>query len=144
MAHAILAHGIAATDPAAGILSPEAAAAIAFSATGRRVASVPELVMPAFPQLPTLAKWRIELESPVSVLSPSGEALTRSAVFVGHEAGNLKGPVVHVSLDAPTEGTRLHRVVSIDPLSGKPQDLEIALIVGSPLHVLRAQIARVQ
>lgn len=65
-------------------VTPEDAARIAYESTGRRVAAVPELVLPP-PRFPAqLAKWRIQLEGPVTVRgSISGAATTTTELYLG-------------------------------------------------------------
>lgn len=64
--------------------SPEEAAESAARGTGRRVVSIPHLVLPPLPFSPQLAKWRFGLEAPVDVtLRSSGESLSTSEVYYG-------------------------------------------------------------
>ena len=59
---------------AGSMYSPEGAAVYAFTASGKRVNSVPELIMSPMPSSPVLVRWRIDLEAPITVTG------TRSAV----------------------------------------------------------------
>ena len=73
--------------------SPEAVVQEVAQQTGRRVAQVPELVTPPRPYLPQLAKWRIELESPMDfqVLGDTTR-LSLSEVYFGYgSSANSKG-----------------------------------------------------
>lgn len=65
-------------------LSPEQAVSIASRATGARITSVPELVMPGRGYHPHFARWRVTLELPVAarVGSRASERVTRE-VYVG-------------------------------------------------------------
>lgn len=56
----------------------------AYRASGRRVAAIPELLLPFFPDAPVFARWRIQLESPVTaVVEHTSEIVTVSEVYVG-------------------------------------------------------------
>lgn len=64
--------------------SPEQATAYVFRQTGRRVWSVPELVMSPMPSSPVLVRWRVDLEGPVSVVGGQSAATRqRATLFVG-------------------------------------------------------------
>jgi hypothetical protein len=64
--------------------SPEGAALFAFNATGKRVNSIPELVMSPMPSAPMLVRWRLNLESPVTVTGAhSALSRQRSSLLVG-------------------------------------------------------------
>lgn len=68
----------------AAMFNPEGAALHAFNASGRRVNSVPELVMTPMPQVPGLIRWRLDLEAPVRVIGAhSGVTRDLARVFVG-------------------------------------------------------------
>ena len=56
--------------------------------TNRRVAQVPELIEPPFPYAPQLAKWRIELESPMTFRKLHGDTthIALSEVYFGYGA----------------------------------------------------------
>lgn len=66
------------------IVTPERAAQLAAARTGRRVAAIPELILPRF--VPTIwqARWLVQLETPVAVAGTrTYESDTLSAVLVG-------------------------------------------------------------
>ena len=66
---------------------PEAAAAHAFAETGKRVASVPQVVMSPHPSVPALVRWRVTLESPVAVRgAKTGTTRDRNMLLVGFES----------------------------------------------------------
>jgi hypothetical protein len=68
----------------ASMYSPEGAALYAFTAGGKRVSSVPELVMAPMPEASVLVRWRVDLEAPISVIGAnSGVTRQRATVFVG-------------------------------------------------------------
>lgn len=69
---------------AGSMYSPEGAALYAYTAGGRRVSSVPELVMTPMPKAPVLVRWRLDLEAPITVIG-ANSGLTRElvTVFVG-------------------------------------------------------------
>jgi hypothetical protein len=68
----------------AGLYSPEGAALEVFRTTGRRVASVPELIMNPMPSSPVGVRWRVGLETPVNVRGArSGATRSRGRVLVG-------------------------------------------------------------
>jgi hypothetical protein len=68
-------------------ITPESAVKIAAQAAGVSVTRVPELVLPPSSYVPQLAKWRITLESPVSVRGiETGHARATSEVYVGFGA----------------------------------------------------------
>lgn len=76
------------TQAASSLYSPEAVAAEAFRGTGKRVATVPVLVMSPHPAPPVLVRWRIDLESAVRVRGKdSGVPRERSSLFVGFGNG---------------------------------------------------------
>ena len=65
--------------------SPEEAAREVAIATGRLVAAVPELVLPPPPYLPQLAKWRISLDAPATVVNGAARSETSaSELYVGY------------------------------------------------------------
>ena len=71
-------------------LAPERAARLAAEATGRRVAGVPELVLPPALYVPQFARWRVALEAAASFRTDKGGQVTASAeLFVGPE---VRGP----------------------------------------------------
>ncbi len=64
--------------------NPEQATAYAFAQTGRRIRSVPQLVAPLRPESPTLVRWRVDLEGPVSVTGrESAITRQRTTLLVG-------------------------------------------------------------
>lgn len=79
----------------AAMYSPEGAALYAFNASGKRVNSVPALVMTPMPKVPALVRWRLDLEAPVNVVGAhSGVARDLLTVLVGfgdtfHSSGML-------------------------------------------------------
>lgn len=65
-------------------ISPEEAAMMAAEASGARVVTVPELVLPPPPFPPQLAKWRIQLDHPVVAHGlTTGQRQTTSELYVG-------------------------------------------------------------
>jgi len=65
-------------------LSPEEAVTIAAKATGKRISSIPELIIPPWPASPHLARWRLALEAPVRVRgSKSRVSRSTTELFVG-------------------------------------------------------------
>ena len=80
---AITAFGVPRTA-ASWMYNPEQATAYVFRQTGRRVRSVPELVMSPMPISPVLVRWRVDLEGPVSVVGGQSAATRqRATLFVG-------------------------------------------------------------
>lgn len=73
--------------------SPEAVVQQVAQQTGRRVIQVPELVTPPRPYLPQLAKWRIQLESPMDFQEIGDSTrLSLSEVYFGYgSSANSKG-----------------------------------------------------
>lgn len=65
----------------ASAFTPEGAAVRAFSITGRRVSTIPELIMNPMPQSPVLVRWRVDLEAPV-VLRGARSGVTRQLTSV--------------------------------------------------------------
>ena len=66
------------------VYSPEGAALYAFQKTGKRVASVPELIMSPMPMSPVLVRWRLDLDAPITVRgSSSGVSRERATLLVG-------------------------------------------------------------
>lgn len=69
---------------AGSMFSPEGAALYAYTAAGKRVSSIPELVMTPMPQAPVLVRWRLDLEAPVTLTGVhSAVSRDRATVFVG-------------------------------------------------------------
>lgn len=65
-------------------IAPERAAEIAARFFGRRIATVPELVMPSRPEGILFARWRMTLESPVRIIGDSTrEVAELSTVLIG-------------------------------------------------------------
>ena len=70
----------------AAMYSPEGAALHAFRGSGKRVNSVPVLVMTPLPKNPVLVRWRLDLEEPVRVTGDrSGVTRDRGTLFVGFD-----------------------------------------------------------
>jgi hypothetical protein len=66
------------------LLTPEGAAQYAFTQSGRRVSSVPELVANPRPEAPHLVRWRMDIEAPVELKGlVSGTSRARSTLLVG-------------------------------------------------------------
>jgi hypothetical protein len=59
--------------------SPESIIALAATLTGKRVAKVPELILPLRPFAPQLARWHVTMESPVDVRGTATGAHERTA-----------------------------------------------------------------
>lgn len=76
--------GISRGSPTVIPLAPEQAVAFAAQATGKRVARVPELLLPGRHTTAVYARWRVELEAPVRLrrLSDGSEVVT-DVVYVG-------------------------------------------------------------
>jgi hypothetical protein len=71
--------GVSASD-----FTPEGAAQRAFEATGRRVATVPELVMNPMPGAAVLVRWRVGIDAPIALKGThSAVVRERSSVLVG-------------------------------------------------------------
>jgi hypothetical protein len=70
-------------DPNA-LLTPERAAVVLAAATGRRVARVPELVLPGRPWAPQLNRWKFTLEAPAAVRrSTDGKKVLTAELYLG-------------------------------------------------------------
>ncbi len=71
-------------EAASSMYSPEGAARYAFTAGGKRVNSIPELIMTPMPKAPVLVRWRLELEAPINVTGVhSAVTRQRTTVLVG-------------------------------------------------------------
>jgi hypothetical protein len=69
---------------ASDMYSPEGATAYAFKKGGKRIASIPELVMNPMPKAPALVRWQIDLETPINVIgTESGLTRQRGKLLVG-------------------------------------------------------------
>ena len=69
---------------ASSIFSPEGAAATVFKEGGKRVSSIPELTATPMPQVPSLVRWRVGIEAPVTVKgNDSGKQRQRSSLLAG-------------------------------------------------------------
>ena len=64
------------------VYSPEGAALYAFQQTGKRVASVPELIMSPMPMSPVLVRWRLDLEAPITVRGASSAVVRQRATLL--------------------------------------------------------------
>ena len=108
------------------MFSPEGAARIAFARTGRRVASVPDLINALPPASAAVPRWRVTLESPVLVRSATDTtARSRSTLFVGFSRIILRSGL----LDAPVH-SRPRFGESTDPITHA--HYKVALGVGIP------------
>ena len=66
------------------LFSPEGAAAMAFKEIGKRVSSIPELIATPMPQVPSLVRWRVGIEAPVTVRgNDSGNQRQRTSLLAG-------------------------------------------------------------
>ena len=66
------------------IFSPEGAAATVFKESGKRVSTIPELTATPMPQVPSLVRWRVGIEAPVTVKgTDSGRQRERSSLLAG-------------------------------------------------------------
>lgn len=74
-------------------ISPEAAVAIAYAVTGRRVVTVPTLHMPPYGIFTANARWRLELESPVRVKIADGTSLLTDELWVGYGSALLEADI---------------------------------------------------
>lgn len=72
-------------DGSAPPLSPEEAVELAATASGARVQAAPELVLVGSDYSPAFAKWRLELETPVTVKDGDGRLRTTRTLLVGSE-----------------------------------------------------------
>lgn len=84
------------------LLSPERAAELAYRSTGRRVASIPVLVMPPFLDAPYFARWRVMLEASVRLVDIRAETtVVTDVVFVGLDESvhPLSGPRLLIGKD---------------------------------------------
>ena len=80
------------------MFSPEGAARIAFARTGRRVATVPDLINALPPESAAVPRWRVTLESPVVVRTATDTTRrSRTTLFVGFSRIFLRSGL----LDAP-------------------------------------------
>jgi hypothetical protein len=69
---------------AGSMYSPEGVARYAFTAGGKRVNSIPELIMTPMPKAPVIVRWRLDLEAPITVTGEhSAVTRDRSTVLVG-------------------------------------------------------------
>ena len=69
---------------ASAIFSPEGAAAMAFKESGKRVSSIPELIATPMPQVPSLVRWRVGIEAPVTVKgNDSGQERQLTSLLAG-------------------------------------------------------------
>ena len=83
-------------------MPPEMAVQLAAQRTGKRIASVPELVTPVPSDgPPQLARWHLTFEGPTTVQTKSGKRAT-SEVFVGPEyVGGAPVAISVAALDQP-------------------------------------------
>ena len=118
------------------MFSPEGAARIAFARTGRRVATVPDLINALPPESSAVPRWRVTLESPVVVRSAADTTRrTRSTLFVGFSRIFLRSGL----LDAPEHSSRPRFGEAADPITharykfvlgaGIPDSLELVNVI---------------
>jgi hypothetical protein len=108
------------------VISPETAVRLAFEATGRRVVSVPTLHMPPRPIQQIFAKWRVELESPVTVKLTDGREMTTPEIWIG--SGN--GPA-EADMFAAVDALPL-QYLSYPTLDSSGHDGPVVSVVFSP------------
>lgn len=66
------------------LFTPEGAAQRAYGVAGKRINSVPTLIMNLMPTSPQLVRWQVDLEAPITVKGArSGTSRARSTVLVG-------------------------------------------------------------
>ena len=118
------------------MFSPEGAAQIAFARTGRRVATVPDLINSLPPESAAVPRWRVTLESPVDVRSATDTTTrSRSTLFVGFSRIFLRSGL----LDAPERSSRPRFGETTDPITharykfalgvGIPDSLELVNVI---------------
>jgi hypothetical protein len=109
-------------------VTPERAVELVGSATGARVASVPELVRPDRDQAPQFARWRVSLDRAVAVRGAETGAHSKvRQLYVG-----LGGAILIPKSTQPAETT----VESIGPLPGT----RLRIRGGSPVAFERAEL----
>lgn len=68
----------------ASMFTPEGVVSRAFERTGKRITTIPELILPPMPDSPALVRWRVTFDGPVSIKSASNSSpRNRSALFAG-------------------------------------------------------------
>ncbi len=74
-------------------MTPEAAVLEMASRTGRRVASIPELIRPPAPFAPQLSRWRMRLDEPITFVGSSSHVrVTGDDLYIGFgETWHSKG-----------------------------------------------------
>jgi hypothetical protein len=77
-------------------ISPERAACLAYVASGKRVASRPELHMPASGIYQYSSRWKVMLESPVDVQLADARFVTTDVLWIG-SGGPDHGPDIAIS-----------------------------------------------
>jgi len=122
---------------ASDLYSPEAAATKAFNATRRGIAQVPVLVMSPMPADPGLVRWRIGLETAVTVVgAESRSERSVQSLFVGF--GSVLGvsglldrkPGAEVMVDWKDIANRQPFSVTLSPLA--PAGVELVDTGGRP------------
>ena len=117
---------------AASLFTPEGAAQRAYVAAGKRVSSVPELVMNPMPSSPVLVRWRMNLEAPVTVKGArSSVARERTTILVGF--GETFKSSGLLDSDAQGEPTPLRWT---DAVTKEPFTLVLATRVPAPVELV--------
>jgi hypothetical protein len=108
--------------------SPERIAQIAFESTGRRVASVPELIHPGRPLLPQLARWRVTLDHPTHVQLRGNSSLRQvQEVYVG-DSGKMYVP--SSVQPSAVELTYMPNPLAIEGKSTAPERIDVLVRSG--------------
>lgn len=129
----MLSFGVPATSDVS-LYEPEAAAALAYASTGRRVTEVPLLVMNPRPEVPQLVRWRVQLEAPVLLEGhTSAASRSRSALLVGFASVFRISGLLDIDPAAPVPmasihdgGTKSTLQTQLSPLAPAPVEVVTA------------------
>ena len=113
---------------ATDMYSPEGATLFTFKKSGKRVSSIPELIMTPMPKAPALIRWRIDLENPVTVVGTVSQSVRqRGRLFVGFD-----------------DTFRSSGLLDLSPQATAPQTSWIDAVTRTPFTVVLAANAPAQ
>ncbi|MCI0432085.1 MAG: hypothetical protein L0271_00350 [Gemmatimonadetes bacterium] len=119
-------------------VSPEHDVEAAWNVTRRRVASVPVLLFSPFGFGLSFARWRIELESPVTVDVDGGGELTASTLYIGDRPGTGR-TTLFVPAEVQPEDWR---ALCTDPVTGESKELIVPVRRDTPVEIRRLNAVR--
>jgi hypothetical protein len=119
-------------------VSPEEAVEAAYEASGRRVAAPPILLFPPFRFGLDFAKWRIEFEFPVTIITEDGDELMTSVLYVGWWPGASRTEFFVPAAEQPADW----RAPWTDPATGESTLVIVPVRGDIPVEFVRVIMVR--